>query len=155
MLKIETQIDTNMRSCTLFASFHLLENQNRNLNISISRSLLFSSSSFNFCFLTGAASTTTASSNSMDFHILVEDGDGEILLHHERFRLSKRDLQREHSRVFQVRMLHPTPPQYYIHVVSDRFLHSHTTVPIGKFSSFLSCSCILFNNLFLSFLYLF
>jgi pre-mRNA-splicing helicase BRR2 len=73
---------------------------------------------------------TTISDTGMDFHIFLEDGDGENILHHERFYLRKREMKLEHVRTFEVKMFEPTPPQYFIHVISDRWMHSKTSVPI-------------------------
>ena len=73
---------------------------------------------------------TTQSTGGMDFHIMVEDGDGEEILHHERFHLRKKEMNIEHIRTFEVAMLSPTPPQYFIHILSDRWMHSSTVVPV-------------------------
>ena len=67
----------------------------------------------------------------MDFHIIVEDGDGDMILHHERFHLRRKEIRAEHVRTFEISMYEPTPPQYFIHVISDRWMHSKTTVPIA------------------------
>jgi hypothetical protein len=52
----------------------------------------------------GVTKTTTTNNNGMDFHIFVEDGDGEGILHHERFHLRKKELAAEHVRTFEVRL---------------------------------------------------
>ena len=54
----------------------------------------------------GVTKTTTTNNNGMDFHIFVEDGDGEGILHHERFHLRKKELAAEHVRTFEVRVIH-------------------------------------------------
>ena len=64
----------------------------------------------------------------IDFHIVVEDGDGDKVLHHERFHLRK-GTSSAHVRVFNV-PFDPLPPQYFIRVICDRWMHSSVTVPV-------------------------
>ncbi|UZJ56862.1 hypothetical protein CBS101457_006182 [Exobasidium rhododendri] len=65
------------------------------------------------------------------FHILVEDVDGEIILYHDIFLLRQRFAEEEHSVTFTVNMTTPVPPNYYISVVSDRWLQSEVRLPIS------------------------
>ncbi|KAG6914415.1 hypothetical protein DXG01_000484, partial [Tephrocybe rancida] len=65
------------------------------------------------------------------FHILVEDVDGEIVLFHDSFVLRQRYAEDEHSVTITVPMFEPVPPNYYISVISDRWLHSETRLPIS------------------------
>lgn len=65
------------------------------------------------------------------FWIIVEDVDGERILHHEPFTIRKQNSTEEHSVNFTVPMQEPSPPQYFIKVVSDRWLHSETTLPVS------------------------
>ncbi|CAM9692804.1 unnamed protein product, partial [Phaeothamnion confervicola] len=57
------------------------------------------------------------------FHIMVEDVDGERLLHHEPFLLKMQYAKDEHAVSFTVPLTDPLPPQYFVRVVSDRWLH--------------------------------
>ena len=50
------------------------------------------------------------------FWILVEDGDGEFLLHHQYFLLKLAFAADEHSVTFTVPISEPLPPQYFIKV---------------------------------------
>mmetsp|Transcript_35927 Transcript_35927/g.58074 ORF Transcript_35927/g.58074 Transcript_35927/m.58074 type:complete len:2158 (+) Transcript_35927:72-6545(+) len=65
------------------------------------------------------------------FWIIVEDGDSENVLHHEYFVLKAKFASEEHLVSFTVPMLEPLPPQYFIRVVSDRWLGSDMSVPIS------------------------
>jgi len=65
------------------------------------------------------------------FWILVEDVDQEVVLHHEPFLLRKKFAGEEHIVNFVVPVYEPLPPAYYIKVVSDRWLHSGTTLPVS------------------------
>jgi pre-mRNA-splicing helicase BRR2 len=66
------------------------------------------------------------------FWIFIEDMDEEHLLYHESFRLTS--LQVNDGSILlslSVPILDPLPPAYYISVVSDRWLHSSTSVAIS------------------------
>lgn len=60
--------------------------------------------------------------SSEAFWILVEDVDSEVILHHEYFLLKAKYAQDEHLVTFFVPVFEPLPPQYFIRVVSDRWL---------------------------------
>lgn len=60
--------------------------------------------------------------SSEAFWILVEDVDSEVILHHEYFLLKAKYSQDEHLITFFVPVFEPLPPQYFIRVVSDRWL---------------------------------
>ena len=64
------------------------------------------------------------------FHIIVEDPDGEKILHHEPFLLKEQNAKEEHILYFYLPMFDPLPPQYFIKIVSDRWLWSETSVPV-------------------------
>nr|WCZ58665.1 U5 small nuclear ribonucleoprotein 200 kDa [Seculamonas ecuadoriensis] len=69
--------------------------------------------------------------NAEPFHIFALDADSELILHHEIF-LLKRDHATEESYVsFTVPVSEPIPPQYFVRVVSDRWLGSETLQPIS------------------------
>eukprot|EP00736_Rhodelphis_marinus_P012662 Rmarinus@m.14169 len=65
------------------------------------------------------------------FHIFVEDVDEEKILHHEYFVLKQKFAEDEHVIDFTVQLQEPMPPQYFIKVVSDRWLGSAVTLPIS------------------------
>ena len=60
--------------------------------------------------------------NSEAFWVFVEDVDSEVLLHHEYFLLKKKYAEEEHILNFFVPIFEPLPPQYFIRVVSDKWL---------------------------------
>ncbi|EPS72238.1 hypothetical protein M569_02516, partial [Genlisea aurea] len=65
------------------------------------------------------------------FWIIVEDNDGEYILHHEYFMLKKQYCSEEHAVNFTVPIYEPLPPQYFINVVSDRWLGAQTVLPVS------------------------
>eukprot|EP00698_Gefionella_okellyi_P015841 TRINITY_DN4494_c0_g1_i1.p1 TRINITY_DN4494_c0_g1~~TRINITY_DN4494_c0_g1_i1.p1 ORF type:complete len:2123 (+),score=500.62 TRINITY_DN4494_c0_g1_i1:747-6371(+) len=65
------------------------------------------------------------------FWILVEDGDGERILHYEYFFLKQKFREEEHFVDFTVPMFEPLPPQYFVRIVSDRWLRSETVLPLS------------------------
>ena len=65
------------------------------------------------------------------FLILVEDVDGEIILFSDTFILRQRYAEDEHNVTITVPMFEPVPPNYYISVISDRWLHAETRLPIS------------------------
>ncbi|KAH8885175.1 Sec63-domain-containing protein [Thozetella sp. PMI_491] len=71
------------------------------------------------------------------FWIIVEDCDGEDILFHDQFVLRKDYAQsesNEHVVEFTVPITEPMPPNYFISVISDRWMHSETrmAVPFQK-----------------------
>ncbi|XP_002165482.2 U5 small nuclear ribonucleoprotein 200 kDa helicase isoform X1 [Hydra vulgaris] len=69
--------------------------------------------------------------NSEAFWIFVEDVDGERILHHEYFLLKEKYATDEHTVKFFVPVFEPLPPQYFIRVISDKWLHSETQLPVS------------------------
>ena len=65
------------------------------------------------------------------FHIITEDVNGNTVLHHETFALKSSEADDEHVVVFMVPILNPLPPLYFVRVVSDRWLHSESTIPVS------------------------
>ncbi|KAG6648198.1 hypothetical protein I3843_07G129200 [Carya illinoinensis] len=65
------------------------------------------------------------------FWVIVEDNDGEYVLHHEYFMLKKQYIDEDHTLNFTVPIYEPLPPQYFIRVVSDRWLGSQTVLPVS------------------------
>ncbi|KAM7261422.1 hypothetical protein ACFE04_008789 [Oxalis oulophora] len=65
------------------------------------------------------------------FWVIVEDNDGEYILHHEYFLLKKQYIDEDHTLNFTVPIYEPLPPQYFIRVISDRWLGAQTTLPVS------------------------
>jgi pre-mRNA-splicing helicase BRR2 len=65
------------------------------------------------------------------FWILVEDVDGEIILYHDQFILRQRYAEEEHIITLTIPMTDPIPPNYYVSVVSDRWLHSEVRLAVS------------------------
>jgi pre-mRNA-splicing helicase BRR2 len=65
------------------------------------------------------------------FLIIVEDVDGEVILFNDSFVLRQRYAEEEHNVSLTVPMFEPVPPNYYISVISDRWLHAETRLPIS------------------------
>jgi len=65
------------------------------------------------------------------FWIFVEDCDSETILHSELFVLKEKYAQESHDISFTVPLHEPMPPQYFIKVVSDRWLQSETVLPVS------------------------
>lgn len=65
------------------------------------------------------------------FWIFVEDTNGERILHVEYFVLRASHAEEEHTLTFTLPLTDPLPPQYFLRVVSDRWLASESTVPLS------------------------
>ncbi|KAL0808656.1 hypothetical protein ABMA28_013091 [Loxostege sticticalis] len=65
------------------------------------------------------------------FWILVEDVDSEVILHHEYFLLKQKYCKDEHQVKLFVPVFEPLPPQYFLRVVSDRWIASETQLPVS------------------------
>jgi len=65
------------------------------------------------------------------FWIWVTDVDDETILHHEYFLLKQKFSQDEHVVKFFVPVFEPLPPQYFIKVVSDRWIAAETQLPVS------------------------
>ncbi|KAG6325404.1 hypothetical protein E4U44_005144 [Claviceps purpurea] len=68
-----------------------------------------------------------------NFWIIVEDCDGEDILFHDMFLLRKdyaESESNEHIVDFTVPITDPMPPNYFVSVVSDRWMHSETRLAI-------------------------
>ncbi|KAL0083538.1 Sec63 Brl domain-containing protein [Phycomyces blakesleeanus] len=65
------------------------------------------------------------------FWILVEDVDGETILHHDYFILKQRYATEDHLVSFTVPLYEPLPPNYFVTVVADRWLHAETKLPVS------------------------
>ena len=69
--------------------------------------------------------------NSEAFYIMVEDVDGEVVLHHEYFLLKSKYAKDEHIISFFVPVFEPLPPQYFIRIISDKWIASETLLPVS------------------------
>ncbi|BFZ63546.1 Pre-mRNA-splicing helicase BRR2 [Saitoella coloradoensis] len=69
--------------------------------------------------------------NAEAFWVIVEDVDGEEILFHESFILRKKYAQDDHVVTFSVAVVDPLPPNYFITVVSDRWMHSETKLAVS------------------------
>mmetsp|Transcript_13763 Transcript_13763/g.20677 ORF Transcript_13763/g.20677 Transcript_13763/m.20677 type:complete len:1176 (+) Transcript_13763:3-3530(+) len=65
------------------------------------------------------------------FHVIVEDVNGASVLHHEVFSLSRSNAEEEHSLLFSIPVLDPMPPLYFVRVISDRWMHAESSLPIS------------------------
>ncbi|XP_033132908.1 DExH-box ATP-dependent RNA helicase DExH12-like [Brassica rapa] len=65
------------------------------------------------------------------FWITVEDNDCEKILHRECFLLKKQYISEDHTLTFTVPIFEPLPPQYFVRVVSDKWLGSQTVLPVS------------------------
>jgi pre-mRNA-splicing helicase BRR2 len=71
---------------------------------------------------------------SESFWIVVEDCDGEDILFHDQFILRKdyaESESNEHIVDFTTAITDPMPPNYFISVISDRWMHSETRLPLS------------------------
>lgn len=65
------------------------------------------------------------------FHVLVEDCDQTRVLHQELFMLKSDTAAQQHFVTFSVPVLDPLPPNYFVRVVSDSWLHAEACIPIS------------------------
>ncbi|KAH0568285.1 putative U5 small nuclear ribonucleoprotein 200 kDa helicase [Cotesia glomerata] len=65
------------------------------------------------------------------FWILVEDVDSEVILHHEYFLLKSKFATDDHLIKFFVPVFEPLPPQYFLRVVSDRWIGAESQLPVS------------------------
>jgi len=69
--------------------------------------------------------------NALLFWVIAHDVDGDKILHCEPLIIQKQHAAQEHYLNFSVPILDPLQPQYFIKVVSDRWLHSESVLPIS------------------------
>jgi pre-mRNA-splicing helicase BRR2 len=65
------------------------------------------------------------------FWLLVEDADSEVLLYHQYWLLRKALVNEEHVLSFTVPVSEPLPPQYFVRMVSDRWLSCEASLPVS------------------------
>lgn len=66
-----------------------------------------------------------------EFWIFVQDTDGHVLLHYDRFNVSRERSDCIFTRSFLVPVYEPCSPTFFISVVSDRWLGCYSSVPIS------------------------
>lgn len=69
--------------------------------------------------------------NAESFLILVEDCDGETILFSDNFVLREQYLNDEHVVEFTVPISDPAPPNYFISLISEKWLHCETRVALS------------------------
>ena len=62
---------------------------------------------------------------------MVEDVDGEVILFHDQFVLRSQFAEDEHVVTFTVPIHEPVPPNYFVSVISNQWLHAETRLPIS------------------------
>ncbi|KAF8063039.1 BRR2A [Scenedesmus sp. PABB004] len=65
------------------------------------------------------------------FWLLVEDADGEVLLHHQYWLLRRALAEEEAGLSFTVPVGEPLPPQYFVRLVSDRWLGCEAVLAVS------------------------
>ena len=69
--------------------------------------------------------------SSEPFWIWVEDGENEVIYHSEAFLLMKKQKEDEHKLELTLPVREPLPPQYYVRVVSDRWVGCHSMIAVS------------------------
>ncbi|TYZ63781.1 hypothetical protein PybrP1_001841 [[Pythium] brassicae (nom. inval.)] len=69
--------------------------------------------------------------NAEGFWVFVQDVDGETILHHEWLLLKRRFAAHETFLSFTMPLFEPLAPLYYIKVVSDKWLHAESLLPVS------------------------
>lgn len=69
--------------------------------------------------------------HSVMFWVFVHDIDGENLLYYDSFQVNQRNISDDIEMSFFVLIKDPIPPQYFIRVLSDRWLSSESCIPIS------------------------
>lgn len=80
---------------------------------------------------------STVHGNIESFLVLAEDGDGDTVLYNDIFQLRQEHAEDEHIVEFTVPISQPMPPNYFISVISEKWLQSETRLAVS------------FNNLIL------
>ncbi|KAI9991581.1 hypothetical protein PInf_018028 [Phytophthora infestans] len=69
--------------------------------------------------------------NSEGFWVFVEDVDGETILHHEWLLIKRRFASQETYLSFTMPLFEPLAPLYYIKVISDKWIHCESSLPVS------------------------
>lgn len=90
----------------------------------------------NLCCFPPSSSSSAAASRPVLWIVYLhhpgfQDVDGEEILHYEYFMLKARFAEDEHIVEFTIPIMEPIPPQYFIRVVSDRWLGAETQLPVS------------------------
>ena len=64
------------------------------------------------------------------FWVMVQDVNGENLLHYESFILKPQYALKTHYLSFKVKMFEPVPPNYIVTVMADKWLHAEAQYPV-------------------------
>ena len=65
------------------------------------------------------------------FWLFVTDVDGEDLIYYQSVVIKAQDVHEEKHVAFTLPLFDPLPPLYYLHFISDRWLHAEMTLPIS------------------------
>lgn len=65
------------------------------------------------------------------FWLIVEDADGEVVLFHQYWLLRKSLAEEEHNLSFTVPVSEPLPPQYFVRMLSDRWIGCEATLAVS------------------------
>lgn len=65
------------------------------------------------------------------FILIVEDADSELILHHEEFILKASHAEDDSLVSFTLPVADPIPPQYFVRMVSDKWLGCESTLPVS------------------------
>jgi replicative superfamily II helicase len=65
------------------------------------------------------------------FWVWVDDGDSETIYHSESFLLMRKQKDEEHKLEFTLPIREPMPPQYYVRVVSDRWVGCQSAITVS------------------------
>lgn len=68
---------------------------------------------------------------SEPFWIWVEDGENEFIYHSEQLLLSKKQAHEVHKLEFTIPIREPVPPQYYVRVISDRWVGCDSVIALS------------------------
>ncbi len=65
------------------------------------------------------------------FIVIVEDADSEIIMHKELFLLTRARCEEDSVITFTLPIMDPLPPQYFVRVISDKWLGCEATLPLS------------------------
>ncbi|CAI5719859.1 unnamed protein product [Peronospora effusa] len=69
--------------------------------------------------------------NAEGFWVFVEDVDGETILHHEWLLIKRRFASQDTYLTFTIPLFEPFAPLYYIKVISDKWIHCESSLPVS------------------------
>ena len=65
------------------------------------------------------------------FIVLVDDADSEYIIHQENFLLTQPRCEEDSVLTFTLPITDPLPPQYFIRIISDKWLGCESTLPLS------------------------